>query len=298
MVQARPINAKSYYEYLPSSEHRCGDIWHSLPSIGLFSDRKTISGITITPACDVSNFKSETITYIPVLPVKEYLGTISLLPAIRREITERINSAKFDHNLSWPEPGYQPPTDEELASELSRIDKHCTTPSIKKADKDHLERALAGIRIARVCASSSVRAADLNDYAVLFGKKWIEMKKQIVKNSFRSDIHFLPADDQNSDETGLREHSVALLRFVISLPAELLTAAQHVAPTAWADYVSSYKRISVAAQHFEYAIPLKVLSLKSSFLADLVSRFSALYSRAGSPDFSELAIEKISGEIV
>ena len=37
--------------------------------------------------------------------------------------------------------------------------------------------------------------------------------------------------------------------------------------------------------------------LRSAFLADLLGRFTALYSRVGSPDFSKTAVNRISGEI-
>ena len=297
MTVFSPINARSYYDYLPSSQHQCGDIWVNLPSIGLLSAHPRITGIMITPACDVSNFKTETLTYLPVVPVSAYLGTVAFLPIVRREVLERYKSAKLEMVIDWPEKGYEPPTEDSLQSELTRLQSIVSKTKLTDADKVHIERAAAGLRIVSICRSASKRTATVADYALLFGKNWEGIKRDIVRNSYRPDIHFLPADEQNSDELGLREHSAVLFRYPISVPSEILTAAQTVADSAWQRYMTSCAEVYSASTHFRDAMPIKILSLKASFLSDLSTRFTALYGRIGSPDFSSVTVDRYAGEI-
>ncbi len=292
-----PINARSYYDYLPQAQHQCGDIWVDLPSMGLLSAHSRVTGILITPACDILNFKTETLTYLPIIPIQAYLGTVAFLPIVRREVLERYKSAKIEMLIDWPEKGYEPPTDASLQSELIRLDSLISKACIPEADKTHIKRAVAGLSIARVCRSSSKQAAMVADYALLFGKNWDSIKRDIVRNAYRPDIQFLPADEQNLNRIGLSQHSVVLFRYPISVPSEILTAAQSVAETAWYTYTSSCAETYSAAIHFQHAMPLKVLSLKASFLSDLLTRFTSLYGRIGSPDFSGATIEKYVGDI-
>jgi len=264
--------------------------------MGLLPAHRQITGIMITPACDVSNFKAETFTYLPVIPVSAYLATVALLPTVRREVIARYGSAKIDMPINWPDKGYEPPTDEALVAELARL-QSLSLGNLSPNDKAHIERAAAGLRIARVCRSSSEPKATVSDYEALFGKQWEVIRKDLVTNAYRPDIHFLPADGQKADGFTLVEHSVALFRYPISAPSEILTAAQTVHASGWQKFMHSYRSIHTAAVHFEEAKPIKVLSLKASFLPDLLSRFTALYSRIGSPDFSRETVDRYVGEI-
>jgi hypothetical protein len=292
-----PINARSYYDYLPPSAHACGDIWVELPSMGLLSSHNRLTGIMVTPACDVSNFKAETLTYLPVVPIRVYLASVALLPIIRREVVDRYRSAKIELAIDWPEKGYEPPTEEALNSELQRLGANLKLPKLSAGDKGHIERAAAGLRIAAVCRKSARTHADIEDYALLFGKQWEGIKRDIVRNSYRPDIHFLPAAEGISEGLGIVDHSVALFRYPLSVPSEILTAAQTVSASAWTQYVDSCSDTYSASVHFSGTMPTKVLSLKAAFLSDLLSRFTALFGRIGSPDFSSIVVDKYVGEI-
>ena len=297
MSNFTPINARSYYDYLPTSNHQCGDIWISLPSMGLLSAFDYISGIMITPACDLSNLKAETLTYLPVISISSYLGSTALIPTVRREILDRYNSAKIHLLGEWPEKGYEPPPEHALALESDRLKALLEGTSLPAPDRGHIGRALAGIRILSICRSATESKVDLLDYSVLFGKNWSKMKTEIIKNSYRPDIHFLPADEQNDGSIGINNHSVVLFRYPISVPAEILTSANVVSNHSWSIYMDSCLNMYRSAIHFRNAKPIKILSLKSSFLSDLLSRFTALYGRIGSPDFSDATIDRFAGEI-
>ncbi|MBD8548944.1 hypothetical protein [Sphingomonas sp. CFBP 8760] len=192
-----PVNARSYYDYLPSASHECGDIWANLPSMGLLSAHDTVTGIVVTPACDVSNFKAETLTYLPVISITTYLATVAFLPIVRREVFERYKSAKLAWSIDWPDKGYEPPSENSLNAEILRINQVLAMPRLSSGDKAHVERAAAGLRITAICRSALTCQGNINDYEILFGKQWNSIKKDIVKNAYRPDIHFLPSDQQS-----------------------------------------------------------------------------------------------------
>lgn len=295
-VRFQPINAKSYYEHLPTIENACGDIWIGLPSMGLF-ESATVTGIVISPACDVGNFKTETITYLPITPVMSYFSTIGHLPVVRREVAERFRAAGYRSDVIWPDPGYQPPKIQELEREERRIQEYLRTEGRSKPEKEHLPRALAGLRVAKACSLAQEQTVSPADISKLYGSKWAEVKKQIIGNSFRSDLHFLPQDDQGENASVLESHCVVLFRYPITVPSEIMSAAQIYREDQWRDYVKSYGGTSKVSLYFSDRLPLKSLSLKPSFLADLLNRFTSLYSRVGSPDFSSSVVEKYSLEL-
>lgn len=66
-----PVTEKSFYSLYPDGYHATGDIWMRLPSMGLLS-REHVSGLIVTPACDLANCKTETVTYVPIVPVSEF----------------------------------------------------------------------------------------------------------------------------------------------------------------------------------------------------------------------------------
>ena len=82
--------AKNYYDTTPERRHQTGDIWKGLPTFGLLGQHQTCSGLVITPACDLANNKSTTITYLPILTVTEYLGTAPIYATIRTAIHDVI----------------------------------------------------------------------------------------------------------------------------------------------------------------------------------------------------------------
>jgi len=65
------VGVRDYYELDPPLEHAPGDIWSDLPTFGVLPADRT-AGLVITPACDLSNRKVETITYLPVITVRQF----------------------------------------------------------------------------------------------------------------------------------------------------------------------------------------------------------------------------------
>lgn len=210
-----------------------------------------------------------------------------------------MQAAKEDIQIDWPEVGYEPPKRDALSREIARLTVIRNQPGTRKADQiAQVDRAIAGLRIATICSSSKQTKSDLKDYEILYGSKWQEKKKKIIQNSFRTDIHFLPRIDSNIDTQSLATHSVALFRYPISIPSEILTASQSISHLSWAEYLKECQDIYSCAHEFADQRPIKILSLRSSFLPDLLSRFTNLFGRIGSPDFSRDTVEQYAKEFV
>jgi len=101
---------KRYYDLNPSSENQPGDIWSGLPTHGLLGT-KTVHGLVITPACDLSNRKVETITYLPIISVLTYFSSIAYLPDVRRNIDGLLSNTPLRDLIEWPDSSFPPEID-------------------------------------------------------------------------------------------------------------------------------------------------------------------------------------------
>jgi hypothetical protein len=209
-----------------------------------------------------------------------------------------MNSVGFVSTVNWQIPGYEPPSTKELQKEINAIEEKIKTSgkSLKDAEISHLRRAISGLKIATYCIDETYKCSTIDELSNLFGSKWNNIKKDIITNSYRSDVHFLPADGQEIESIGICEHSVALLRYPITMPSEIFAVAQDLLQQMWVEKMRSYETIFPAARHFLSEHPVKILSLKSAFLSDLLSRFISLYGRIGSPDFPTPSVEKMAKE--
>jgi hypothetical protein len=95
-------------------------------------------------------------------------------------------------------------------------------------------------------------------------------------------------EDGNSDLdlSPIAKHSVTLFRYPLTVPVSLLDAAQDTLLTDWNEATTALAREEPMAVACSGLRPLKCLRLQSRFLADLLTKFVALYSRIGSPDFT------------
>src|SRR5712671_1245325 len=99
MTQQLPIGAQEYYDLLPPFDHQPGDVWSSLPTYGTLR-LKSVSGIVVTPACDLANRKVETITYLPIVSLQEYFSSRACLPDHLKVIDGQLTVAGLDVQLS------------------------------------------------------------------------------------------------------------------------------------------------------------------------------------------------------
>lgn len=282
-----------YYDKNPESEFATGDIWSGLPTHGLLR-RSHAAGIVVTPACDLANDKVETVTYLPILPILDVLLSRPFQPMIRRKVQELLHSLDA---IDAPDvsAGAVPPvsTLDQLKQDIVEFRNKCNKQKVKA----RAACAIVGVRYLRFLVEPdgvSVTASDLN---AIFGEKlWKSVCSELVTNSYRSDVHFLPADQERREWSLLPEHSLALFRYPLTAPIEIFELARD---RAVADWNSAMNKVSA---HFPLASafqvkPIKHLKLRTDFLNDLLTRFTGLFNRLGSPDFSPEAVDSLCADI-
>lgn len=289
MPDTPPLTGADFYDDLPTADHRTGDIWADLPTFGILG-RSTASGIVITPACDLAQCKTETITYLPIIPVGEYLASSACRYECWQEAV-RVLEKLPAFGAVFPPRRFELISDEELDAAIgSRIDAK--------------GRALAEPEMVRISAykayvqaSRSGNATIAHVKAVFKAARFDAMTSRLVTNAFKSDIHFLPADTQAYGARPIPVHSVVLFRYPLTVPVAVLDLAQHLTGAQWKSSHggtgSGYE--SVLRQMPEW--PVKLATLKNDFLSDLISRYVGVHIRLGSDDFTEQTVRTFCEEI-
>jgi hypothetical protein len=288
-----PVGASQYYDSLPSRDHESGDVWSGLPTFGVLPDA-SVAGVIITPACDLAHRKVETLTYLPVVAVGDYVCSRSFLPEILRAIDGQLKVggiAPGVRSLSLP------PSSEDCRAAQGLITERLGAGLGVREDLA-LKRAQAGLAVAVGILEDIKGMRSIQSLRYLFGERdFSEISSRVVTNSHRIDVHFLPSDDQPIAWSTIPTPSVSLFRYPLSLPVEMLDAAAEVSPETWPDEVRRLSRTYPCAHAMTDTRPLKGLRIRPRFLADLLTRFTGLYVRIGSPDFSESTVAHYTKEI-
>lgn len=275
------ISAKDYYDLLPQPPHRTGDIWSNLPTFGLLK-QKFCSGIIITPACDLANSKTETATYLPIMKVEDWFYHQQFYIEVKKELNDLFQKNKIP-NIIESFPRRSLPGLEEIMTAQRLLEDSVSTNIYNKIliAFDHLR-----------LIHQNEYVIDLKKISSFFGKTgWKKLCSGIIKNSIHSDIHFLPADGQDSQYYGIQKHSVVLFRYPLTIPIQILDLADDPYVTAWEPSLGTLHRDYELASFFK-SKPVRTLRLKKDFLTDLLTRYLGLYIRIGSPDFSEETVKK------
>lgn len=280
-----------YYDHLPEPGHATGDIWCGMPSYGVLKTPK-VAGIVITPACDLESSKSETITYLPILPIDEWFATFSMLTEVRGAIQNVLN-ALTSHGARPLLP--RVPSHADVAATREFLG----TLTGNEKLKPQVHRATSGLAIIEAIIERDTWRVAPRYLSELFGERDFEQRCQkLVRNSLRADTYFLPARGRWAvdGEDSLAEHSVALFRYPLTAPVAILDLASDAEPFDWEHALDEYKPLP-AAQFFRDRKPLRVARLIPTFFHDLLSKYTALYARIGSPDFPERLVSRLASDI-
>jgi hypothetical protein len=293
-VVAIPISAADYYDYFPTTAHNPGDIWVGLPTFGVLPVPH-LPGLVITPACDLSNRKVETITYVPILPVSAFIVSRSAALDVKRAIEGQLEAAGLSGLLSLPE-GFETPNGAELTSGLKVISEALGGPAVQDKVRRALERIASGLRILRHMSVPGPGAETLKDLQNLLGEKALrESLKRVITNA-RPDVHFLPADDQKREWATIPVHSLALFRYTLTLPIEIFDIAQRVSELDWSQATAKLRTVLPCVESLPVR-PMKRLQLRPRFGSDLLTRYTGVFGRLGSPDFTGDTVSRFIGEI-
>lgn len=289
------INAQHYYDLLPGSKHRCGDIWTGINPMGLLG-AKRITAIVVTPACDLENNKSETITLLPVLPLRSHFSTVAVLPELRRAVDASLVSGKFEYSMPWSAHPYRPPSISAIESAVLAINQHLGEKQRSAEVILFLERAKAALEICKQIASCQIKNIGTELLSASF-KDWSGIKSRLITNSQSAYMHFLPADGQSEAFSGLPEHSLVLFRYPLTVPVEVLDLAANTTQENWENVAHANVDAVPFLNNYLGQMPMKRLSMKAEFLADLLSRYVIVYNRIGSPDFTASTVGRFSSEV-
>ncbi|MDI7385981.1 hypothetical protein [Cronobacter dublinensis] len=268
------IEPRDYYKELPSIYHETGDIWTNIPSFGMNNDSFN-RAIVITPACDLSQNKSETITALPIITISDYIYSKSFYYEVWQEVQQELTDAQ----IYMPKRHVHPNADDIKALlDLIQLDKN---------KRKFLPKLKEYYKYITYCED---RMSDKPDIFSLFSAKKIDkIISDITKNSYRSDIHFLPHDGSNGDGKILESHSVVLFRYAFTFPIDILDLACDGNENTWGDDMEILNNSYPLASHFKL-YPINVTTLKDDFLSDLLSRYISMYMRLGSRDFTKATL--------
>jgi hypothetical protein len=289
------VTERSYYDYFPPSDHAPGDIWMHLPTHGLLRRDRT-SAIVVTPSCDLSNSKVNTITYLPIITFLDWVSSRDFLPEVIGSMSSLVEQLGAFGISSSPTLSSGEIFSRELSEQLLNLEQRLPKGKIAKPLRNACERYISGGKhLKRV---SHGKPADVRDIEVCLSRgRWRQVRNQVVKNALRSDLYFLPADGNDLDISPIVNHSVALFRYPLTAPVTVLDSAQDISLSDWAAATLALSTHEPMARAFSSVRPLKCLRLQDRFLSDLLTKFVAVYSRLGSPDFSQESVENISAEL-
>lgn len=277
----------------PDLEHHPGDIWRNIPTYGLLRCKQA-SGIVITPACDLSNRKVETITYLPILCFRKWLCTAAFLPDVIRTLEQELKIA----DLPLPFDGATVPPPLEAIDELEQaVESLATAERVKSRVKEALLRSSRCCAHLRRMLEPELREADTDCVREFLGDTaWRALTSRVIRNAQRTDLHFLPADGEELEWSALPTHSVVLFRYPITVPIEILDAAQDIGLADWNGALDQLEYAQPLVTAFRDARPVKGLTLRSEHVADMLTRFVSLYSRLGSTDLPAGLVETYARE--
>src|SRR5208282_1352342 len=95
----------------------------------------------------------------------------------------------------------------------------------------------------------------------------------------------------------IQEPSVALFRYPLSIPIDILDLAGTVSEAGWPIEAARLRLLYPCVGTVEAPRPLKALRIRPRFLSDLLTRFTGLYGRIGSPDFGDGTIDRYVAQI-
>ena len=273
------VTAYDYYSQDALNEQRPGDLWRNVPTFGLMPGT-SCTGIIVTPACDLDNCKTETLSYLPVIPVATYLCSPAMARRAKQELTNIIGTQALARHL--------PPllSDDTLTmreNEANQIQVLIGTDK-NRLGAEKTERANAGVVLLNDIAAGRVREPR-QLFKLLFAKGFKKLVEDIVRNN-RPDTHFLPKDGQPEAYSAILEHSVILLRYPLTVPIELMDGIDYSAGTDWkARYVgTAYLRKSLTM--FGDDPPIKMGRVREPYMKIIITRYTGMFARLGSPDFS------------
>jgi hypothetical protein len=279
-----------YYAQDALNEHMCGDVWWEMPTFGLLPLSTSIA-IVITPACDLDNCKTETLTYLPCIPVQTYFSTPPIARRVKGELRQLLGSKYLSEFI--------PPllNDDTLAlSNYEAAQLSTLLASHGEAlGESKVKRITDGLALLK-CITAGSLPDGMALFKSVFGKTGGRIIDEIVRNN-RPDTHFLPKDLQPAEYGVMPAHSVILFRYPVTVPMEIVEGIDYDADSAWKTAFRGRDFLTESLAMFGEKPPIKRGRVREPFMKDIITRYVASFGRLGSPDFSTQLASDICMEI-
>lgn len=278
---------KTHYSADPSVKDQAGDIWRGLvPEFRWWSTQS--SAIVITPACDLANNKCDWVSFVPVVPLREWFVGRSFF----RDVVLQLKEAASLLQLMIPVFLESASITGSHSQALNELEGKVLGIRPVKGQQAHIDRCRAAFLVLRAQIGSG--SCTVNDVRACFARGGFEkMVRAVTGNSYRGDIHFLPSDGRVHPYSAMEEDSVALFRYVFSRPIELLEAANDTASQDWASAQDGICDFFPSVTMIPGLRPIKVGALTKVVHSDLVARFVSNQVRLGAPDLPDMQHESI-----
>lgn len=285
------VTTRRYYKAI-EGQNMTGDIWMNLPTLGILKSPKC-SGLIITPACDLANAKVETITYLPIIPIKSWLVSRSFYYEIRKALLNN-SSREVINGVDDILLKNRPPTFDEVEFLIKEISK----VTITKKNSELVNKIKIGLGLLKDIIDSKIEECNITLLKRFLGdKNYDSLMAKLIRNSHSNDIHFLPHDKETIEWSSVPAHSVVLFRYPITVPIEIFDLANDINCVDWESAMQLMETAYPIAAQFKDIRPLRTLCISSDFLSDLLTRFVGLYVRIGSPDFTNETINELIKDI-
>jgi hypothetical protein len=184
------------------------------------------------------------------------------------------------------------------SSDVDFVEELINDRATHLGSSDIVVRCRSGCKLIRDMIDLNVPFADLTTLQRFLGEKHYDtINRELITNSHRTDLHFLPKDDEDPQWSAIPAHSLVLFRYPQTAPIEVFDLAQDINIREWTLIVDELSLRLPYAKSFRANKPLKVLKLRAEFLSDLLTRFVGLYVRLGSPDFTKETVDEFLAQI-
>lgn len=276
MSKIAVANISDCYRAELPTKHQTGDIWRNIPSPFRLPCQNKIA-VNITPACDLENDKTDTIIFLPIIPIKFFF----FLPKMQKNILGKVQRFFKEKSILFPIDRIIPCV--AIISKIQELSKRLK----EQSDINKINSFISYFEI----INKRVYPDNLNILCEIFSAKELKEEKVKIINNQYGTTYFLPKEKMFYEEFGvLQEHSVVLLQYPFALPIDFLYPVFSM-DTDWNQHCQNANFIF--GNEFSKNRPICSLQIKQYILDDLLSHYSTRHMRIGAPEYSQAALDVI-----
>lgn len=254
-----------YYNYFPDRPLTSGDILTFTP--GSIIPVKAKMYLVVSPACDIQNQKTDTISLLPIITIRAYFSRPAMF---QHEIRKRVQKnllPQYKQDLPLSVHGA-------ITYLTQKMDHH------QGVQRDVLVACLEWLKLVDFHVPVEIKDSLLK--TCLSREGLTEIVSKLITDSYKSDVYFIPKSRLDSaDQIKVKEGAIVLLRNLVSIPIEHLVHA-YDSSISWSDLA---KQNWYRQKSYFKSRPIKIGQLNPEYYNDLYAKYLAYQIRVGSSDF-------------